>query len=814
MNNELSQPFDFSGAMNSPFIYDQNIDPSLIKNILFVHSSVSQLQQDSNSQTFTIVYNYNSSSDEAMELLKSKFSSTTLDRIGFAFHYTGSVSRFMNSEMLFYDSDLQQNSGVYSKNTQFIIDLLQHFHIPRIDFFACSTLLDNSWKQFYQILQTQTSVIVGASDNNTGNLMYGGDWTMESTQEDISQIYFASSIINFASLLDTYVDPLSNNKVTYSYAVPTSGNTGTAKLLSTIDTVPALYNILSTFIINNVTYTVTSIADYAFDSRFSLTEITIPYTITSINSFAFARCNQLKKAILPDNLEYLGVGAFIGDASLNSMIVPNKINAINGSAFNGCYSMTSITIGTGVKYINGSGLQFCLSLKTIVLPAGLLRIENNSFEGCTSMKTIVMPSTVNHLGPDVFIDISFTNIIMFVGDSYYKYIGTIPFPIIFGNSSAINSVFLNFSNNTNNVRTNTAVWIPVNFGSVTPSKTTVKTGGSFSVTFNTLMSETTYTISGVTSSDLAGALLTGVLSQGDTTKNFNVVSGGYKTIVITLENGASTSIFIDGGPVGIDFVFTDFLDLSFGLTTAGTLPQLSTSIPIGEFTIERDISLSTIKSAFYFQTNDPINYDASYTKYFVDISGWSRSTMDKDLNPMNYQVLTTNNGAFGTNTSDNLGKHFLRYIADQIFGTYLGVDLFNNEDVVYQDISMNAFNYVYTEVLNKLKRVDKTFGATSDLTDIFEDGNGWHMRDSEETYNICRNLLSQMTGSSVGKVRFEELEVKDGYTTEDGIYNVPFMEGDSIYYSVVVTPDPNQHLMTGLSTPISSKKYILKLNIV
>ena len=268
-------------------------------------------------------------------------------------------------------------------------------------------------------------------------------------------------------------------------------------------------------------------------------------------------------------------------------------------------------------------------------------------------------------------------------------------------------------------------------------------------------------------------------------------------------------------PPGIDFVFTDFLDLSFGLTTQGTLPQLSTSTPMGEYTLERDISLSTIKSVFYFQTDNPITYDASYTKYFVDISGWSDSTMDKDLNPMNYQVLNTSNGAFGNNTSDNLGKHFLRYIANQIFGTYLGVDLFNNEDVVYEDISMNAFNYVYTEVLNKLKRVDKVHGVTSDLTDIFEDEtNGWHMRDSEETYNICRNLLSQMTGSSVGKVRFEELEVKDGYTTEDGIYNVPFMEGDSIYYSVVVTPDPNQHLMTGLSTPISSKKYILKLNIV
>jgi hypothetical protein len=266
--------------------------------------------------------------------------------------------------------------------------------------------------------------------------------------------------------------------------------------------------------------------------------------------------------------------------------------------------------------------------------------------------------------------------------------------------------------------------------------------------------------------------------------------------------------------MSIQLVFTDFLDLSFGLTAIATLPQLEVTTPTGDFQLERDISVDTLKSVFYFQTDDPITYDASYTKYFVDISGWS-STISSDLNPMNYEVLSTVNGAYGTNISDNLGKHFLRYIAEELFGTYLGVDLFNNEDVVYEDISMNAFDYVYTEVLNKLKRVDKVHGVTSDLTDIFEDEvNGWHMRDSDGTYNICRNLVRQIAGSSVAKVRFEDLEVRSGFTSEDGIYNVPFIVGDSIYYSVVVTPDPNQHLTTGLSTAISSKKYILKLNVV
>lgn len=39
----------------SKLVYDDNQDISLIKNVLFIHSSVSQLQQDSNAQTFVII---------------------------------------------------------------------------------------------------------------------------------------------------------------------------------------------------------------------------------------------------------------------------------------------------------------------------------------------------------------------------------------------------------------------------------------------------------------------------------------------------------------------------------------------------------------------------------------------------------------------------------------------------------------------------------------------------------------------------------------------------------------------------------------
>jgi uncharacterized protein YjbI with pentapeptide repeats len=299
-----------------------------------------------------------------------------------------------------------------------------------------------------------------------------------------------------------------------------------------------------------------------------------------------------------------------------------------------------------------------------------------------------------------------------------------------------------------------------------------------------------------------GAILQTNLVVGDTYTNDGT------TVVIGSVTATMTK------PPGIDFVFTDFLDLQFTLSTQGTLSQLGATVPMGQYTLERDISLSTMKSAFYFQADDLITYDASSTKYFVDISGWQKSTMAQDLNPMFFKVSSTANGAFGGNISDNLGKHFLRYLADQLFGTYLGVDLFDNEDVVYEDISSNSFSKVYTPVLNKLKRVDKTFGASSDLTNIYNSSNGYYMQDSSGSYNICRSLMRQIIASPTGPARFQHLDLRVGAGAGAGIYNVPFQSGDSIYFSVVVTPDPNQHLVTAKTFAIEPKKYILKLNIV
>jgi hypothetical protein len=68
--------------------------------------------------------------------------------------------------------------------------------IKHMDFLACDSLPE--WNDFYTSL---TGITVGASNNRTGNIQYGGDWLMESTCEDIEKVYFARSIEYYKYLL-------------------------------------------------------------------------------------------------------------------------------------------------------------------------------------------------------------------------------------------------------------------------------------------------------------------------------------------------------------------------------------------------------------------------------------------------------------------------------------------------------------------------------------------------------------------------------------------------------------------------------------
>lgn len=155
-----------------------------IQNILLIDSTIEHYQEvvDSvNSNTLAIVYDYNCTFEDLSNV--------------FINHYIFRIGIFCHSDAPFFN-----NKPIYS-NVSGMIDFIQHFKIDNIDFLACNTLNIPDYKTFYEKLQYVC--IVGASNDKTGNIKYGGDWIMETTGEDIESIYFTKKIEYYTYLLDT-----------------------------------------------------------------------------------------------------------------------------------------------------------------------------------------------------------------------------------------------------------------------------------------------------------------------------------------------------------------------------------------------------------------------------------------------------------------------------------------------------------------------------------------------------------------------------------------------------------------------------------
>jgi len=162
-------------------------------NVLFIDNSIPdyiQFVESANKSTYPIVYSSESTKSDILSQLQSNF--TSISRIGICFVSIGAKSPlFLDSAPFFENS-----------NTQFIINIIIQFNVVNIDYLACNTLNFNIWSNYYHILSQNTSVVVGASNDRTGNIKYGGDWVMESTGQDIGNVYFTSNIEYYQYLLD------------------------------------------------------------------------------------------------------------------------------------------------------------------------------------------------------------------------------------------------------------------------------------------------------------------------------------------------------------------------------------------------------------------------------------------------------------------------------------------------------------------------------------------------------------------------------------------------------------------------------------
>ena len=191
-----------------PLIYEPNYNCT---NILLIDNSIQDYQTmvDSvNSDTIAIVYSNHSTKEELSNVL-SNF--TIISRIGFAFSCNSNNCPvfFLDNKPLFsFDYSIVDNN---SENLLFLIEIIQKYNVKHVDYLACNTLNYPQWHNYYNILKNiivkdsenqDTTIIVGASNDTTGNIKYGGDWILENTSEDVENIYFTQNINYYEYLLD------------------------------------------------------------------------------------------------------------------------------------------------------------------------------------------------------------------------------------------------------------------------------------------------------------------------------------------------------------------------------------------------------------------------------------------------------------------------------------------------------------------------------------------------------------------------------------------------------------------------------------
>jgi len=244
----------------------------------------------------------------------------------------------------------------------------------------------------------------------------------------------------------------------------------------------------------------------------------------------------------------------------------------------------------------------------------------------------------------------------------------------------------------------------------------------------------------------------------------------------------------------VDLALTAF-DSAFVLTQQAVLPDVSYALDVSaEITLTQQISAADLSGVFFFKTDEDITSelvtDTSNVEYYLDRSQFTGG--QATLNAMNGLVTT---GYYGSNTTDHLGKDFLRDMAHQLFSTHFGVDLFTNEDAVITDISGKSA-VIATDIFDKMGNVDKTNTALSGPDVSY----GYYTTDTDSSNtNLTREILNQLLTLAPG--RFTDKTTLRLDTAVPGVYGMPFVTNDTISYKLSVTAHASQNTTIATGKP-------------
>ena len=292
--------------------------------------------------------------------------------------------------------------------------------------------------------------------------------------------------------------------------------------------------------------------------------------------------------------------------------------------------------------------------------------------------------------------------------------------------------------------------------------------------------------------------------------------------------------------IAVEFFINDF-NTDIFLDISGQIDAYDASLDVTDCVADLYVDTNVLRETFKFQTDsddvtDAVNTDIKYFTFrdnfwSTDVDhSFSINVADAVQNFSDTNVQIFNNPT----TNKNMVSHdFVRYLAKSLFNAHQGVDLFNNEEALMNDIrlkSQKAWAIMDNALIKwDVKERDLTGVSLYDVTysaqvaaapNTYEyqsmNTNFRYYNDDPSTNtddNICMSILKQLAFHQPGRFK----NILNGTTNAvdvNGLYSIPFIAGDIISMKLTITPASDQHLLVGLSQPLDPRTYKIRFNLV
>jgi hypothetical protein len=248
----------------------------------------------------------------------------------------------------------------------------------------------------------------------------------------------------------------------------------------------------------------------------------------------------------------------------------------------------------------------------------------------------------------------------------------------------------------------------------------------------------------------------------------------------------------------VNFTLTG-LNQTFTLGVSGELAgEAPATLDVSAIAVY-NVKLSDMQAVFKFQSDsfDVNDTDASDIKYYVYMNAWPASLK---LNPVHAGALSSTPilATGGSVTAEkNLVKHdFVRYLAEQLFNTPHGVDLFSNEDALLSDLVSKG--------VTAREAIDASLNAVNQ--DSAANGSSPHKYSTNAltgAANFSRELMRQVANAAPSRFA--------GISNVSTVQSVPLEVDDTISFKVSISPAANQHDLTSRPTAFNTRVYQIKL---